>query len=176
MGSFFKKNLKEIDLENSYLQMVEENKNQFYKIAYSYVHSEDDALEVIQESVYKGYLGLSTVKERKYLKTWFTRILIRVAIDMQRQKKRVFVNEEMALKEKQIFTLEKDSDMKMDMERALNSLNEDERTIIVLKYFEDKKFDEISEILEKPVGTVKTLLYRALKKLKVNFEEVATYE
>ena len=57
-------------------------------------------------------------------------------------------------------------DDRLDLYQALNTLQPDERTLIILKYFEDRSFREIAETLKLPESTVKTRLYRIIGKLK----------
>lgn len=59
----------------------------------------------------------------------------------------------------------------LDLQKALDNLPPNYRSIIVLRYFEDLKIEEIADILELNVNTVKTRLYSALKKLRLNMEE-----
>lgn len=57
------------------------------------------------------------------------------------------------------------------MKRALFELPDEERIIVELKYFEDMKLDDIATILNENVNTIKTRLYRSLKKLRIRLEE-----
>lgn len=61
--------------------------------------------------------------------------------------------------------------------RALGSLADDEREIIILRFYNELRLDEISEMLEMPLGSVKTKLYKTFKKMAVllNVEEVDPY-
>ena len=58
-----------------------------------------------------------------------------------------------------------------DTLKALDALNEKERAVIILRFFEDKKLEEIAIILNANISTVKSLLYRSLAKLKVEMLE-----
>ena len=61
------------------------------------------------------------------------------------------------------------------MKRALNMMSENDRAVIQLKYFEDLKLDEIAEILEENLSTVKSRLYRGLKKLRMELQKNSNY-
>lgn len=54
----------------------------------------------------------------------------------------------------------------IDLQNALNVLKDEDRIVIILKYFEDKKLEEIADILGKNVNTIKSRLYRGIKKLR----------
>ena len=60
-----------------------------------------------------------------------------------------------------------DSYQNVDLMRALEKLEEKDRAVIVLRYFEDYKLGEIADVLEENVNTVKSRLYRSIKKLKM---------
>ncbi|MBM7664072.1 RNA polymerase sigma factor (sigma-70 family) [Solibacillus kalamii] len=57
----------------------------------------------------------------------------------------------------------------------MDTLQEDEKSVILLKYYNDRTLKEISDILEIPLGTAKSILYRALNKLRQNLKEVENY-
>ena len=59
----------------------------------------------------------------------------------------------------------------IDLQRAVDELPDKEKAVILLKYFEDKKLEEIAEILDENVSTVKSRLYRCLKKLRDSLSE-----
>lgn len=56
--------------------------------------NEEDALDVLQETIYKAYISIEKLKEPKYFKTWITRILINNALDVIKKEKRISVIEE----------------------------------------------------------------------------------
>ena len=58
-----------------------------------------------------------------------------------------------------------------DTLEALNILDEREKTVVVLRFFEDQKLDDIAKIMNENTSTIKTVLYRSLKKLKVRLTE-----
>ena len=54
----------------------------------------------------------------------------------------------------------------VDLQNALSVLSKKDQAIIIMKYFEDKKLEEIADILEENVSTIKSRLYRSIKKLQ----------
>ena len=58
-----------------------------------------------------------------------------------------------------------------DLKKALDKLPDNYRTVVVLRYFEDLKFEEIAEVLNENVNTVKTRLYKSLKALRIEMED-----
>lgn len=133
----------------------------YYRLAYSYLQCEADALDAVQESACKAIRDCRQVKNPDYLETWLYRIVINTALDMLRRRKR-----EQVLEELPEITVE-DRYSEVDLKASLGQLDEKSRTVIMLRYFEDRKLEEIAEITEENVNTVKARLYRSLKKLRV---------
>ncbi len=157
--------------EERFLALININQQKLYRIAYSYVRNKDNALDIIQEAVYKGYISYHKVRKPEYEKTWITKIVINTAIDFLRKNKKVVPMD------MNIFETGVDSDIdhigeKMAIENALENLTERQRTVVILRYFEDMKLKEIADILDEPISTIKSLLYRALKIMKLDLREV----
>lgn len=142
-------------------ELLLENYEKYYRLAYSYVRNEQDALDIVQESAYRVIRDCGKVREGKFLSTWIYRIVINVSIDCLRKRKR----EGMSLEEVEIPY--EDHYREEDPLALLNALEEKDRTIVILKYCEDWKLEEIAQALEMNLNTVKARLYRALKKLRI---------
>ena len=136
----------------------------YYRLAYSYVRDENDAMDVVQESVYKAIKGSSSLKKEEYFSTWMYRIVVNAALDFIRKNQREFPT----LVEDEEFYMDQYVDF--DVMDSLSRLDTSERAIIVLRFFEEEKLETIAEILDENISTVKSRLYRALKKLKVDLE------
>ena len=61
----------------------------------------------------------------------------------------------------------------LDLKKALNRLEPENRTVIILRYFEDMKIEDIALVVDENVNTVKTRLYRSLKKLRIQLDDTA---
>ena len=145
-----------------------DNKDSFYRIAYSYTKNEEDALDVVQEAMYKALYSVENIKEVNYIKTWFYKILVRTSIDFIRKNRKYNNMTDIDLIDE---TGEYDKYTDLDLRRALEELPIEYKSIIILRFFEDLKIDEVAIILDENVNTVKTRLYTALKKLKLKIEE-----
>lgn len=139
-----------------------------YRIAYTYVKNEEDALDIVQESAYKAIRNCEQVKKERYIQTWICRIVINTSMDFLRKTQREFPIEELYEVNELGIT---DQYEDFDMTKALNTLTERERAVVILRYFEDKKLEDIAYILNANLSTVKSLLYRSLKKLKLEMVE-----
>ncbi|WYP25151.1 RNA polymerase sigma factor [Alkalihalobacillus sp. FSL W8-0930] len=108
-------------------------------------------------------------KEPTYFKTWLLRIFINVSIDLLRKKNVEVLFEDYA-KEYVPDHLDEDIDLGMTLKDLLDVLNESEKSVVVLRFYQDLTLSEISNVLDLSLGTVKTILYRALEKLRKNAE------
>lgn len=151
---------------NAVYSLICEYKSQMYKIAYSYFKNEQDALEAIQETVYRAYNNLHKLKQQQYFKTWLLRILINYCIDENKRKKKSAI-----LFDAGDFAQNEDINNKLEINQAISKLNSRYKSIIILKYFEGLTINEIAFIMEKPVGTIKTWLNKALSELRIVLRE-----
>ncbi len=150
-------------------KLILENKESYYRLAFSYVRSRDDALDVIQEAIVKAFSSRKDLKDTDSLKSWFYRIVINTALDsLRKNKKYTYLDEEQW---EDISSENSESYEDVDLHKALEKLPPKNRTIIILRYFEDMKLSEIARILGENENTVKTKLYSTLKKLRLELAE-----
>lgn len=150
-------------------KFIIENREAHYRLAYSYVRNKETALDIVQESILKALNSIDRLEEINYLKTWFYRIIINTSIDFIRKHQRVTVMEDDVLS---IHLPQLEDEMTdIDLQEAINQLPPKYKTLIILRFFEDLKIDEIAEITDQNINTVKTRLYSALKKLRIEVGE-----
>lgn len=150
-------------LEEEFIKMVKENKEDFYRVAYSYVKNEQQALDIVGEAVYKGLNSLSRLRERKYMKTWFYRIIINEGIALNRKNKNIVYGTQIL---ENIAADEVDKDEILDLYNAIDELSDKYKTVIILKYMKQMKTKEIADILNMNINTVKVRVKRGVDKLK----------
>lgn len=144
-------------------------KENHYRLAYSYVKNADDALDIVQESIYKAISSMGSLKNPDSIKTWFYRIVVNTSLDFLRKRRKTALVDEDVLTSLNSETV--DDYGNFDLQMALNNLPEKYRTVVILRFFEDIKIDEIAEILNENVSTVKTRLYTSLKKLRIELSD-----
>lgn len=147
--------------DEAFFQLISSFKEQLYRIAYSYLKNEAEALEAIQETTCRAYQSLHKLKDTSYFKTWLIRILINYCIDEQKRKNRQVILSDQ--EEPQQEGLVEDQ---ISIEAALQKIDARYRTVIRLKYFEDMTVKEIASVINCPEGTVKTRLHRGLEHLR----------
>ena len=148
---------------------IVENQEAHYRLAFSYVRNKENALDIVQEAILKALHSIDKLEELTYLKTWFYRIVVNTAIDFIRKHRRMtFMDDDiLAL---HLPNLE-DELADMDLQDAIDQLPTQYKSIIILRFFEDLQIDEIAEITGVNVNTVKTRLYAALRKLRIEVGE-----
>lgn len=135
-----------------------------YRIAYCYLHNENDSMDAVCDAVEKALINIRHLKETKYFKTWFIRIVINECKLQLREKEKLISLSEKLIKETPQHN--NISEEELDIKRLLASLEPMEGLIIHLKYYMGYTLAEISRILDVPEGTVKTKLYTNLKLMR----------
>ncbi len=141
------------------------NYEKYYRMAYSYVFCEQDAMDIVQEGAYRAILKSDLLKQPEYVDTWICKIVINEALRFLKKNKLTSVDMESLPEQGQ-----EDQVEDIDLQRALDKLDEQERAIVVLRYFEEEKIETIGQIMNLNVSTVKSKLYRAMDKLKKYME------
>lgn len=113
------------------------------KEAYMRCKYEEDVKEIVQETIYKAYRNIKTLKEPKYFKTWLSRILINVTNDYLRKKGIVDLelDEKAYIKE---IVVEDKVEIKIDLYNAIDTLEDKYKDVIILRYINDFKIEDIS--------------------------------
>lgn len=73
--------------EDSFTVLIDGMQERLYRMAYSYVRNQEDALEIVQETVFKAYISIHKLKQPQYFKTWLTKIAVNCALDFIRKSK-----------------------------------------------------------------------------------------
>lgn len=151
-------------------KVILEQYNQYYRLAYSYVHNDADACDIVQNGAYKALRSSRTLKQQEYAKTWVYRIMLNEIFNHLKQP-RYESYEYLQEEQGQEAEYTEDDYSDIDLRRAIDSLPEEEKFIVTMKYFEDRKLEEIAEILNENVNTIKSKLYRSMKKLRIKLSE-----
>lgn len=157
------------DLYDRIVAYIVENQNKFYRLAFSYVQNQEDALDAVQNSVCKALEHYSQIRNEEVIKTWFYRILVNESLKILKERKKISGNEEEMAS---LSYEEKGFEIQDDLHSHINRLDEDTQKIIKLRFFEELSLKEIAQITELNLNTVKAKLYRGLKLLKVEIQEV----
>jgi len=155
-------------------ELILERKGDIYRLAYVYMRNENDALDVLHDTVYRAYVSIKKLKNPEYFNTWLTRIVINCSLSALKKKKKISENEDKVFSEDisdtNVENIEDSIISEIDLMKSIDRLAFNEKTIVMLKYFQDFTIAQISEVLSCPIGTVKTHLNKALKLLRTELE------
>jgi RNA polymerase sigma-70 factor (ECF subfamily) len=161
-------------------KIIAENEKKIFNTIYSYVSNYEDALDLTQETFLQAYRSLDSFRGEADISTWLYRIAINLckkhfnkkgrwekiiagsadAPEIQPEVMRISVNEASA--DEVVIMEERDQ----TVQSQVASLPAKYKTVIVLKYLQDLSYEQIADILNIRIGTVKSRLNRAKKMLK----------
>lgn len=156
---------------DAFRKLVREYQRPLYAHIRNIVLNHDDTDDVLQNTFVKIFQNLKNFKGESKLYSWMYRIATNEAITFinNRAKKSGISSQE--LKDKMIKSLEADIDydgneMQLKLQKAVASLPEKQQLVFKMKYFQEMKYEEMSEILETSVGGLKASYFHAVKKIE----------
>jgi len=160
--------------------------NAMYNFAYRLTFDEDDAKDLVQDTFMKAYRFINSFQQGTNAKAWLFRILKNSFINDFRKKSKQPTKVDYQEVESYYNSEKVDSPITSDLRvesvqhmigdeisNALNSLEVDFRTVIILCDLEGFKYDEMAKILDIPIGTVRSRLHRARNLLKEKLRDYA---
>ena len=157
--------------KHAFAGQLQADRARYYRIAYSYVKNEQDALDIVSEAAYRGLRDLRSLRSPEFFRTWMTRIVVNCAIDFLRKDSRLVSLDDTAPEPVEVADTALQCEDTLDLYDALDVLTERDKTCVTLRFFEQYSFVEIARILGEPETTVKTRVYRALKKMRAYLEK-----
>jgi RNA polymerase sigma-70 factor, ECF subfamily len=161
-------------------ELVARHRDRIFARAFSMMRNEDDAIDLSQEAWVKGWQRLKQFQGESSFSTWMTRIVINLCLDELRKQKRhraesiENLDEESGGVERQMPAvtinpterLER-GELRQRIDRALNQLSHEHRTVLVLHEFEEMEYKEIAKTMGCSIGTVMSRLFYARRKMAV---------
>jgi RNA polymerase sigma-70 factor (ECF subfamily) len=140
------------------------------------VINHEDADDIVQNTFIKVWNNLADFREASQLYTWLYRIATNEALTFLNQKKRKFFLPIVDYEKELVTSLEADEyfsgdEIQLKLQKAILSLPEKQRVVFNLKYFEEMKYEEMAEILETSVGSLKASYHHAVKKIEKFLDE-----
>lgn len=162
---------------DSFNQLIIRWERPIYALAYRVLGREEDARDVCQDTFLRAYRALPGFKGQAKFSSWLYRIALNLCRDWIRRRRRTPVSQmpddvdpsELATRSGPVETIEDlvaRRELRAVVERAMGSLSEEQRTAIILKEYHGLTFQEIAELTECPLSTVKTRLYQGLVVLR----------
>ena len=169
---------------NAFTRLVEMNQERLFASMLQVTGSPDEAEEVVQEAFIRVFVKLDTFQRNSQFFTWLYRIAFNSALTRRRRKRaRVSLDH---CRDNNGLEVTDDADAvdepmlrqeRVSMVRqAMQSLTDEHRSILVLREMEEHSYEDIAEILEISIGTVRSRLSRARRQLKLALEALQRAE
>lgn len=158
-------------LENEYIETVKRNSQRLFLIAFSYVQSQSDAEDIMQNTFLKLWKYSGTFNGCEHIDKWLTTVCINECKDFHRLS---FRKSTSLCETVEIAKL--DEHFNIDLFNAVSSLPKKERMVVHLFYYEDMKIKDISSLMKIKESTIKSMLHRSREKLKSMLGDEFIYE
>lgn len=159
---------------DAFAVLVERHQDGVVNLVYRLVWNWEEALDIAQETFVRAYEALSTFQPERRFKPWLYRIAANISYDYLRRQQRLEAfgpDGHLSVKANATSAdphmLVEQREIRQTVEEVIAELPPRYRAVVVLRYFEELSYTEIAEVLDMPVGTVKTYLHRARTLLRV---------
>lgn len=162
--------------DRAFTQLVQENKERLYWHIRRMVLNHDDADDVLQNTFIKVYRNIDKFRGDSAVFSWMYRIATNEAIDfLNKQARRHRISNE-ELRERMVNNLVADvyfegDEIQLKLQQALATLPEKQLLVFNLRYYDEMKYEEMSEILDTSVGALKASYHHASKKIQEYLRE-----
>lgn len=187
MENFIKQKIKKIKKgdQSAFEDVVSFYQNKVYQICYRMIGNAHEAEDLAQEAFVRAYTNIHSFDEKRKFSTWIYRIATNLSIDRIRKKKPDYyldaelqgadglnmysqLSNDDPLPHEEVETLE----LQAYLQKQIESLPEKYRSVITLRYVDDLSLQEISEVLDMPIGTVKTRIHRGREALRKKLRDL----
>jgi RNA polymerase sigma-70 factor (ECF subfamily) len=162
-------NLADPDLEREFEERLAESGTLAFRVAYAVLRNRADAEDVAQEAAVRAYRGFRDLRDQESFRAWIARIAWRIALDRRRSDSRRLPREqavvEGAAPVRTVEDLAASRQLEERVWRAVDGLPEKLRVVVVLGAVEGHGLGEVAGLLGVPVGTVKSRLHEARRRL-----------
>ena len=161
-----------------YEELVHRHRDKIYARAFSMLRNEEEALDISQEAWVKGWQRLKQFQGNSTFTTWMTRICINLCLDLLRKKQRQKTDSldqmdeepggfdrKMPIEEYNPTEDMERYELRQEIDKALEKLSYEHRTVLVLHEFEQMEYREIAKSMQCSIGTVMSRLFYARRRL-----------
>ncbi|GGH75970.1 ECF RNA polymerase sigma factor SigW [Compostibacillus humi] len=171
--------------QSAYREIVELYQNKIYQHCYRMLGNVHEAEDIAQEAFIRAYVNIDSFDERRKFSSWLYRIATNLSIDRIRKRKPDYfldaevkgtdgldMYSQMAASDRTPAEELESNELQRYIHKEISELPPKYRSIIVLRYLEEFSLQEISEILDIPIGTVKTRIHRGREALRKRLRHV----
>ena len=146
------------------LQWIDTNKQKLYRMCWSYLKNNTDVEDVFHNTIIKVVENIDKLKNEQAFERWFVSILLNECRKILRDRRKVQPLSYIELSDTACSPEEQAENL--DLINGLKNINDEYKELIILKYCSGYSQKEIAEILHMPLGTVKTKIFRGLRRLR----------
>jgi RNA polymerase sigma-70 factor (ECF subfamily) len=155
-------------------QLVLKYQDRLFNSVFHWVGNAEDARDIVQEAFVQAFLKLESFQRRSAFSTWVYRIAFNAAASYQRRRRpmgstdrvrEVSHREPMDKQDAPPEALDR-KECRQQVQNAIAALGDDYRAVLVLREIDGRNYEEIAEILDLPIGTVRSRLHRARLELR----------
>jgi RNA polymerase sigma-70 factor (ECF subfamily) len=172
----------------AFAELVELYKDKIYHLAYRMLNNKHEAEDAVQETFLRVYTNLHRYDEQQKFSTWIFRIGTNHCIDRLRKRKHSAYSLDAEMPDGEgndyysMLPANEDtpedqiilSETQQQIRKAINMLPEKYKSVVILRYLQDMSLQEISDVLDMPVTTVKTRVHRGREYLRKKLEQEPT--
>jgi len=155
-------------------QLVLKHQDRLYNTVFHIVGRAEDARDIVQEAFVQAFLKLESFRQHSAFYTWLYRIAFNIAISQRRRRRpavsldgaKEAANMEPADEESSPVEILEQQERCSRVREAISQLDEEFRTVLVLREIDGCCYETISEVLDLPIGTVRSRLHRARLQLR----------
>jgi RNA polymerase sigma-70 factor, ECF subfamily len=157
----------------AFAEIVQKNKKKIFYLAFHLTGTPQDAEDLSQEVFLKAFRGLKTFKNNASIGSWLYRITLNTFLDRKRKLSFKAERDQQPMEDNMNIAdstnpeeYARSRQIKQHIEAALANLSPRERAVFVMRHYQNLPGKEVGKILNISEGTVKSLLFRAIKKLQ----------
>lgn len=159
------------DPHTAFKRIIEEYQDRIFNLCIYMLHSKEDAQDAAQEAFIKAYRSFEKFTPQASIYTWLYRVAVNTCLDYRRKPQRLLVDSEVSITEipapepspERIYESKEASRL---IQMALERLSPEFKTVIILREIEDFSYEDIAEVLQISLGTVKSKISRARDELR----------
>ncbi|MGQ9465094.1 MAG: RNA polymerase sigma factor [bacterium] len=161
----------------AFAPLIERYRMSIYRLVYQMVYNRDDTEDLVQEIFIKAYHGIRSFKSGYKFLPWLSRIAVNHTLNFIKKEKKVNIQplewvQDYADNKGDPVEIAKEKMLKEKIAKAMAQLPQKYRVILVLRVEEQLSYEEISQTLDIPVGTVMSRLARAREHLRNIFKNL----
>lgn len=162
---------------DAFTQVIAQYTEPLYRQIRRMVESHDDANDILQETFIKAWTSLSNFRGDAKLSTWLYKIAVNESLTFlarERRRNNVSIDDEASML---INAIEADDNidgdtLALELRKAIAALPEKQRLVFNMRYYDDMKYEQMSEILGTSVGALKSSYHFAVKKIEQHFSNL----